>query len=42
MFREPLQARTARLKKIIAGFQKTCPVIRFEFTSAHFSARLFP
>jgi hypothetical protein len=42
MFRESLQTKTARLKKIIAGFQKTYPRIRFEFASAHFSARLFP
>ena len=29
MFRESLQTKTARLKKIIAGFQTTYPVIYF-------------
>jgi len=41
MFRESLQTKTARLKKIIAGFQKTCSVIRFDFFRT-FSATLFP
>jgi endonuclease-3 len=34
MFRESLQARTARLKKIIAGFQKTYPDAHCELTYA--------
>ena len=34
MFRESLQVKTARLKKIIAGFQKTYPDAHCELTYA--------
>jgi endonuclease-3 len=34
MFRESLQTKTARLKKIIAGFQKTYPAAHCELTCA--------
>ena len=35
MFRESLQTKTARLKKIIAGFQKTYPDAHCELTYAN-------
>jgi endonuclease-3 len=35
MFRESLQTKTARLKKIIAGFQKTYPAAHCELTCAN-------
>jgi hypothetical protein len=42
MPRETVKAKSARLKKIIAALDRTYPDARFDFASAHFSARLFP